>query len=415
MPDEWRKWMGHNSLAPGMTASNVEDPESMSGVPVRSTGSGIVPAPDTSGLYAIYGRRNPYSARAARLGSMAGKDMGGRLGFLPGAVATLMAGQVERKAEDFEVDRQKKIDALLARKEEWDRVKNDEEAKKRGLEVFKNEVYPKMYSAFEQKYNETKGEDGAGDMQAAAQYATEVGNAEIQARNLPVPVLRGFAAFEGGKEDWAWEKSSGKIRRAKIDENGNMGIVNEKGETVPADSEDMLFSVYAKNQELLLKEKEIQARQARSAVSGLKGKEHGYLTAAGELRFYTDPDEAMKRGAVKVMWETRDEDGIMTSKEYWLPGKAPKEEAPTATPAQTTEEKPSMLGQVARVVGNALSLRPGGVARAAAQMGAPVPGGQQKTPAPQGQAPAQPIRRATPSGRIALYDPVTKEPLGWEK
>jgi len=415
MAEDWRSWMAQNSMAPGLTASNVEDPETMSGVPVRSTGSGIVPAPDTSGLYAIYGRRNPYSARAARLGAMAGRDMGGRLGFLPGAVATVMAGRAERKAEEFEEERQKKIDAFLARKEEWDRVKNDEEAKKRGLEVFKNEVYPKMYSAFEQKYNETKGPDGAGDMEAAARHATEVGNAEIQARNLPVPILRGFVAFEGGKEDWVWEKRSGKIRRAKIDENGNMGIVNEKGETVPADSEDMLFSVYAKNQELRLREKEIQARQDRAATSGLKGKEHGYLTAAGELIFSTDPDDAIKRGAVKVMRETRDEDGIMTTEKFWLPGKAPKEESPAAASTQTPEEKPSMLGRAARAVGNALS-GGGGVARAAAQMGGPVPGGQPQAQAAQAQAPVEPLRRKDPqTGRIALYDPVTKKPLGWER
>ena len=92
MAEDWRSWMAQNSMAPGLTASNVEDPETMSGVPVRQAGGAIVPAPDTSGLYAIYGRRNPYSAAAKRYGGMAGMDTGGRLGQLPG-IAQLSQGR----------------------------------------------------------------------------------------------------------------------------------------------------------------------------------------------------------------------------------------------------------------------------------------------------------------------------------
>ena len=356
MADQWRDYLGQNAMAPGLTASNVEDPETMSGVPVRQAGGSLVPAPDTSGLYAIYGKRNPYSAKASRLGAMAGMDMGGRLGQLPGIAATIMAGKAEKKSEAFEKERQGQIDAFLSRKEAYDKIKNERDTRQSNAKYLTDSVFPAAQQEYARVLQESK------DLKAASASASKVANKMAADAGIPAPEVVAFNAWKGASS-MSVINDKGKKSTA-IFKDGAFLVQDEKGDFQPPTEKWLNIKDVA---DLL----DSEARQQRAATGGLKGKEHGYLTASGELLFSKDPDDAVKRGAVKVMRETRDEDGIMSSKEYWLPGKAPKDEAPPAEAGKPMREPGLFQRGINKLAGNEVTATP-----------RPAPGAQPQAAAP---------------------------------
>lgn len=364
---------------PDYQSPNVPAQEPMS-VPVSQAGGKIVPSGDTSGLYAIYGRKNPHAASADRYSRMSGMDMGGRLGQLPGIAATFMAGRAEKKSQSFEEDRAAKVDAILARKEAWDKIQNDEAAQRRALEIFKKDVAPEAYKAFTTTYRQTK------DYKAASKAMADSANAINKERGLAIPLFTSISPFADGELAFGYTPKTGEIFEGRIDKNGNFGKKNSKNEIVPTDDGDMLFDSYVKLQDARNKETDTATRQLRAGTAGLKGREHGYLTAAGELFYSTDPDEAMKRGAVKVRSDVT-KDGFKETVEDWLPGKAPAE-APEQPEPQAVPAGPSPMRAAAGAVAEQLRPSAGGMAGAVGRMVS----GQPQAAAPQGQP--QPLRDA---------------------
>lgn len=241
---------------PGYSAGNVPAQEPMS-VPVSEAAGKITPSGDTSGLYAIYNRKNPYSSEVDRYSQMAGRDMGGRLGQLPGIAATLMAGRAASKSQAFEEERAKKVDAILVRKEAWDKIKNDEEAQKRDLKIYEERIGPQVHQAYVKKYSETK------DPQVAGKFAASVSNDLSAKEKLAVPYMENYTAWKDGEIAPVWRVSDKSVRQGKIDKNGNLGVMNDKGEMVPTDSGDMLFDTYYKMQEAKAKEQKLGAQNLK--------------------------------------------------------------------------------------------------------------------------------------------------------
>lgn len=405
-PINWRELIkegeGYNGpYRPDYRSNNVPAQEPMS-VPVSEAAGKITPSGDTSGLYAIYGRKNPHAASADRYSRMSGMDMGGRLGQLPGIAATFMAGRAEKKSAEFEQDRASKVDAILARKEAWDKIQNDEAAQRRALDTFEKDIAPEAYKAFSSVYSETK------DYNAASKAMAEAANAKVSERGLPIPMFKSISPFAKGEFAMIWDNAEGKPVQGMIDKNGNLGKKDADGKIVPADKNDMLFDSYTKLQDARNKETDTATRQLRAGTAGLKGREHGYLTAAGELFYSTDPDEAMKRGAVKVRSDVT-KDGFKETVEDWLPGKAPAE-APEQPAPQAAPQGPGPLQRAAGAVAEQLRPSGGGMAGAVGRF----VGGQPQGSSPQQAQPAQGLIRRASGGRIALFDPNTKEFVRWE-
>lgn len=218
-----------------MAQGNVPEPQP---VTVNPSTGGIQPIKQ-SGLYAIYNQRNPYSAQAERLSAMSGRDMGGRLGWLPGVVATLQSGSARRKSEEFEAKRQEKLDAIIAANDAWEKIQNDKEAQLRDIKLAKELVEPKAAQAYIQKYNETK------DLDLASDFAAQAYNAAAKEANLTaLPVMTKFTMWDGGEATAIWNDATQKPVQGKIDKNGNLAKMNEKGQFVPVDRNDMLLSAY---------------------------------------------------------------------------------------------------------------------------------------------------------------------------
>lgn len=241
---------------PGYSADNVPEQTPMT-TPVSEAGGKIVPSGDTSGLYAIYGRKNPHAASADRYSRMSGMDMGGRLGQLPGIAATFMAGRAEKKSAEFEQDRANKVDAILARKEAWDKIQNDEAAQRRALDTFEKDIAPEAYKAFSSVYSETK------DYNAASKAMAEAANAKVSERGLPIPMFKSISPFAKGEFAMIWDNAEGKPVQGMIDKNGNLGKKDANGKIVPADKNDMLFDSYTKLQDA-------KSRETKSMKGGLR-------------------------------------------------------------------------------------------------------------------------------------------------
>lgn len=258
---DWRKFVYQ---PPNMGGADVNVPYQSPNVApstpitVNPTTAQPVPAPDVSGLYAIYGRKNPYSARADRLGTMAGVDMGGRLGQLPGIVATYLGAKAAKKSEEFEAEKDRQVQDFLKRKELYDKQQNDESIRLRNAERFEKEVAPAMNEAWMAKYKETK------DPVVAGKLAASVGNDKSTELGIGTPRLLNYNIWEGGKVTAVWEAATGKIRQGVVSKDGKLGVINDKRDVVPTAPEDMLFDDYAKLEAV---------RVSRSRASAL---EQGY-------------------------------------------------------------------------------------------------------------------------------------------
>lgn len=207
--DSWR-----DSVAPGIPGVQP--------VSVNPSDNSIVPAPDTSGLYAIYGRKNPYSARASRLGAMAGMDMGGRLGQLPGIVATLMAGRAEKKSEEFEKQKDADIKSFMERKEKWDQIKADREASK---QMFDEST--KIMGIAGDKFNQVLQETN-GDFDRASKD-TDAWLSEIaKQQGIPLPMVKGYARFKNSKVNMAVSKDGKEWLPIQLDEKTGVALAWDK-------------------------------------------------------------------------------------------------------------------------------------------------------------------------------------------
>lgn len=303
-----------------MAQGNVPEPQP---VTVNPSTGGIQPIKQ-SGLYAIYNQRNPYSAQAERLSAMSGRDMGGRLGQLPGIVATLLAGKANKKAEDFELDRQKKADAIMARNEAWNKIENDREAQKRELEIFEKEIMPNAFKEFESIYKQAE------DYDAAKKVLTQSVNRQVTERKMAMPLFSDIAPMQGGQGAMLWSTKEKKAVQGFIDAKGNLGKKNDRNEIIPSDREDMLLSVY--NQFNTAKSK----ADAATERAGRGPNVHGllkYYDANDNLVAYAkmSPDEAVKLGAVKYgeWYKTGEKDE--NDKDIWEIRKVPLKGAPKKT------------------------------------------------------------------------------------
>lgn len=360
-----------------MAQGNVPEPQP---VTVNPSTGGIQPVKQ-SGLYAIYNQRNPYSAQAERLSAMSGRDMGGRLGQLPGIVATLMAGRANRKSEEFEAQRQSKLEAIMASNYAWEKIQNDKEAQLRDIKLAKELVEPKAAQAYIQKYNETK------DLDLASDFAAQAYNSAAKEANLTaLPVMTKFTMWDGGEATAIWNDATKTPVQGKIDKNGNLAKMNEKGQFVPVDQKDMLFSVYN------TKEKTDSAK-ARAAQGPSQAGMLEYYDANDNLVAKTkNQAEAIAAGAVSAgRWvKTVDENG----NDSWKMEKVPLSRAP---------KKPN-VGDLNRQ-GAPASSAPAKAQQVSAQYQRPnpvpgSPGSGQAAPVPAPATVAQPqmVRVVSPDG-----------------
>ncbi len=332
-PVDWRNTIYQPQITKAQAPSVAEQTPSEA----PAAGSQIAPV-DTSGLYAIYGQKNPYSADAERYAQMAGRDMGGKLGQLPGIVATYLGAKASAKAQEFEENRQKKIDELLGKKKAWDKIKDDRAEQERQLKVFEDNIGPKVMQFYKEKYKKTENINLSGE--ESAKYANEEAK---KAGLTAIPLFEKINGWDKGEVTMLWSNSEGKPVQGRIDKYGNIGKLNKDMKWVPADSNDMLLSAYDTIQ------KERLARE-KSNASGLRGKEHIYLTDNNELITSTDPEKAKAQGATKVMMDVYDEDlGSKVSKTFPLPGMA-KPETPAEQPAQPQPQQPGAIRQAAATV-----------------------------------------------------------------
>ena len=373
----WREFMAPGANVP-YRSPNVPEQEPMS-APVSEAGGKIVPSGDTSGLYAIYGRKNPHAASADRYSRMSGMDMGGRLGQLPGIAATFMAGRAAKKSEAFEEDRAAKVDAMLARKEAWDKIQNDEAAQRKALETFEKDIAPEAYKAFSSVYSETK------DYNAASKAMAEAANAKVSERGLPIPMFKSISPFAKGEFAMIWDNAEGKPVQGMIDKNGNLGKKDANGKIVPADKNDMLFDSYTKLQDA-------KSRETKSMKGGLRdydlaelGKQ---LDSLRKLKIEDTLSDAEQAQYEAIQAEYNRKAGIVIPEK---PAESPAAPAPAAP-------TPGVMGRIKNVF--------------TGELGGP---DQPHAAAPQAQTqPTQGLIRRASGGRIALFDPSTKAFVRWE-
>ena len=274
----------------------------------------ITPASDTSGLYAIYGRKNPYSARAARLGAMAGMDMGGRLGQLPGIAATLLAGKAEKEAEGFEKTRENDIKSFMARKEAYDKIKNDREASRQMFDE-STKIMGIAGDKFNQILQETNGDFDKASKDTDA-WLSEVANAQ----GVPLPMVKGYARFKNSKVSMAVSKDGKEWLPIQLDEKTGVALAWDKAKEswgkIPEGY--ALLSDFAKVQ---------QANRPRGGAGSSPEGMLEYYDANDNLVAKTkNQAEAIAAGAVSAgRWvKTIDENGG----EAWKMEKVPLSRAP---------------------------------------------------------------------------------------
>lgn len=346
---DWRESMSPNVPAPAPIAAPIT-----ASVPIREVGGNIVPAPDTSGLYAIYGRKNPHTAKAAIYGEAARQPGGTGINFAA-PIAAFMAGRETAKSVEFEKQKDADIASFMKRKEAYDKIKNDRDTRQANAKYLAETVFPAAQQEYATVLKDTK------DDKAASSAAAKVANQMAADQGIPTPEVVAFNAWKGATT-FAVRNDKGEISTA-IYKDGAMQVQDQKGDFKTPTEKWMSVKDLS---DLM----DAQARSQRGMTSGLKGKEHIYLTANGELLHSTDPEAAKKQGAVKVMVDTNDEDGVKVTKEYFLPGMGPKGAQP-ALAAAPASEKPGVMGRVANVLTNELVKPQPGAAAPAAQPAQP--------------------------------------------
>jgi len=262
-------------------------------VPVAGnlSSGGIDAVPSSSGLYALYNRRNPDQRTADMFGSMAGRDMGGRLGQLPGVVATVAQGIFQGKANKAEEKRETDVKAFLDRQDTYNKKKMDKEDKRVMLDSA-----AKVMSMASDKFNQVYQEYG--DFNKASQDTALWLTDAAQQYGVPLPMVSGYARFKNGKTVMAVSKDGKDYKTVMLDEKtGNMFMRNEAGNWGEIPDGYLLISDYTK-----IREAEAAVKRAARISSG--------ANPQGMLEFYDandnlvaktkDQAEAIKAGAVKA-------------------------------------------------------------------------------------------------------------------
>ena len=175
-------------------------------VPIREAGGSIVPAPDTSGLYAIYGRKNPYEAAAQQPG-------GTGINFAA-PIAAYLSGKFEKEKAD-------QVDAFMKKKEAYDAIKNQRDTRQANAKYLADTVFPAAQQEYLTVLKDTK------DDKAASAAAAKVANQMAADQGIPAPEVVAFNAWKGATT-FAVRNDKGEISTA-IYKDGAMKVQDKKG------------------------------------------------------------------------------------------------------------------------------------------------------------------------------------------
>ena len=349
-------------------------------LPNPSTGE-MTPAPNAQGLYAVYGAKNPYSQQAETMGNLAFRDRGSKLDFAS-PIAAFMAGRAQSKSQQFETDKQAKVDAYTKKLEAYDAIKANREQRISNAKYLTDTIFPAAQQAYIQTWNETK------DANTASARGTEIINKMAAEAGIPIPEVAGVNFWKGATS-FAVRNDKGDISTA-VFKDGALAVQDKGGKFEPPTERWMSVKDAA---DLM------RAQRPPSGGANPNGMLE-YYDANGNLVAKTkDQKEAIAQGAVYAgQWvKGMDEQG----NEIWQMNKVPLSKAALPRKAGNLDRQGAPAAQA-----------PAAAQQAAQQFGRPnpVPGspgsGQQQPPS--APAPAQPatqyLRRKTPDGRIALYD-----------
>lgn len=370
MPD-WR-----DALTPdaedygGYQAGNV--PESQP-VTIRPDTGGITPSPDNSGLYAIYGRKNPAQAKANRLMQFAGRDMGGKLGQLPGIVATLMAGKAQKEADVVDAAKEADIKAYMDRKEAYDKIKNNREKAMSDAKILDDVIFPKVAQTYLSAFDQSK------DADSAAKLAADELNSMTSAQGIATPNFKAINVWDGALSG-VFRDDKGKMVTA-VYKDGVFGVQDEKGNIVPNQGKLLRLSDVAEYERAAAASKNAGAKSLKDYdLSSISAQ----LNSLRQLRANSvdlSPEESAQYEALNNEFNRRT--GVTVT-----PPPPPVSEV-TQPPAAPAPQAPWTSGS-----GNSAS---------------PVTAPGQPPPPP-----AQNLVRRASGGRIALFDPNTKAFVRWE-
>lgn len=359
------------------------EPEGSRVLPHPSTGE-LTPAPDASGLYAVYGQRNPYSQRAENLRGLAFR--GGRgIDFLA-PVAAFMAGKAEKKSEDFEATKQKKIDDFMERRKAWDEIKTNQEQRASNAKYLTDTVFPAAQQAYIQTWNQSK------DANAASAKGTEIINKMALDAGIPMPEVAGVNFWKGATS-FAVRNDKGDITTA-VFKDGALAVQNKEGKFEPPTERWMS-----------VKDVSDLMRASRSSSGPDPRGMLEFFDANGNLVAKTkDQAEAIKSGAVSVGRWVKSMDDM--GEEKWTQEMVPLSKA-QIRPAGNLDRQGAPAAEA-----------PAAAQKAALNYGRPnpVPGspGSGQQPPAAAPAPATGLIRRSSGGRIALFDPNTKAFVRWE-
>jgi len=274
------------------------------GIPVADAGGTLAPTAP-SGLASIYAR-NPHTARLNMLQSMAGRDMGGRLGQLPGIVATLLAGKQMKKSEAFEAERDKQMAEYAKRKEAFEKIKNDREALDAAFKSTQ-EMYKTAAQIYANTFSSTN--DAGQSSGAADNYI----NAYKKSHNLPIPESKGFAVWQGGEFSEAVSKE-GEWFPSKYNPMSGAIEIWQKGKWGPMGEGFLLKSAW----EAQMKAETARIRAEQGGI--VRGKERDYFREENGKEILVvakSPEEAQQEGATHTYIKDTGEWGQpMTRKVY---------------------------------------------------------------------------------------------------
>lgn len=370
-PNAQREMFQSGAVPPEAPLSSASE----SITPIREAGGKIVPAPDTSGLYAIYGRKNPYDAQAE--GYMAAARQPGGTGInFAAPVAAFMAGRAMKKSQQFEEQKDADIKNFMARKEAYDAIKNERDTRKANASYLADTIFPSAQQEYLNVLQETK------DEKLASSRASDIINKMSSDQGIPAPEVRAFNPWKNATT-FAVVNEKGKNSTA-IFKDGALKVQDEKGNFVVPDERWLIMKDLAN-----LTRAQKPAGGGSSPAGMLE-----YYDANGNLVAKTkDQNEALKAGAV-----------------YAGMNRVPLSKA-----------KIPQAGQLSNTQRDGLPTPPPAAQQAATVFGRPNPvagspgSGQPPAPAPQ-QPSAQP-KQKTRQEAIALLDsqkkPITEANIAW--
>lgn len=217
--------------------------------------------PSNAGLYAIFNRANPAQKSADRYGRLAGMDMGGRLGALPGIVATYMSGVEQNKADAADAQKQKDAEAYQGSLDAYNKIKDDKETVQKNAQYFNQYVMPMVSNAYMGAFQQAKGAPDAAHQASAA--AVQVYNDQNQRMGGTLPPIQSVNFWK----DAATVSYIGKDGKQKTGMFKDGNFVDMNGDPVGSDA--LLLKDAAKVHEDNIKDK-AQADKVSSDKARLK-------------------------------------------------------------------------------------------------------------------------------------------------